>query len=193
MHLSETSPVPSAALPVALLRDHLRLSSGFADDTTQDALLEQYLRAALARIEARVSRALFRRGYLLRLAQWRNGQMQALLIAPVLQITSVTLRAADGSALPVAPSRYRLDPDGVRPRIVAAGTALPMIPTGGAVEIAFDAGFGVVWDEIPADLRQAVMLLAAQFYEARDAAGAMAPGAASLLDRWQDIRLGGRA
>ncbi|MGY6694797.1 MAG: head-tail connector protein [Roseinatronobacter sp.] len=192
MHLTETSPVPSAALPVALLRDHLRLSSGFADDTTQDALLEQYLRAALGRIEARLSRALFRRGYVLRLAQWRNGQTQALLIAPVLQITSVTVLAADGSALPVAASRYRLDPDSTRPRIMAAGTALPTIPTGGAVEIAFDAGLGVTWDDIPADLRQAVLLLAAHFYEARDAAGAMAPSIASLLERWQDIRLGGR-
>ena len=55
------SPIPLAALPLAAFRDHLRLSSGFADDTTQDALLEQYLRAAIATVEGRTGRALIAR------------------------------------------------------------------------------------------------------------------------------------
>lgn len=192
MHLTETSPIPSAALPVGALRAHLRLSSGFADDTTEDALLEQYLLAAIASVEGRVSRALFRRGYVLRLANWRNGQTEGLLVAPVLSVNAVTLIAADGAMTLVPPARYRLEPDATRPRLVAAGSALPMIPTGGAVEIAFTAGFGVVWDDIPADLRQAVLLLAAQFYEGRDAAGDMGFGVRALLERWRDLRIGGR-
>lgn len=193
MHLTETSPIPSAALPVGALRAHLRLSSGFADDTTEDALLEQYLLAAIAGVEGRVGRALLQRSYRLRLMQWRDGHGQGLLVAPVLSIQSVTLIGADGTETLVAPGRYRLEADATRPRLVAAGTALPMIPTGGAVEIAFSAGFGVVWDEIPADLRQAVLLLAAQFYEGRDGAGDMSSGVRALLERWRDLRIGGRA
>lgn len=195
MDLRETSPIPAAALPVAELRDHLRLSSGFSDDTTQDALLEQYLRAAIAAVEGRVSRALFQRSYVLRLARWRDGYAERLPIAPVVSIMSVTLIDRNGVETVVDPSRYVLDADGMRPRLEAAGTALPMIPTRGAVEIGFDAGFGVAWADIPADLRQAVLLLAAQYYEGRDDGGDDARGFAirSLLERWRDLRIGGRA
>ncbi|TVS01341.1 MAG: hypothetical protein EA407_11830 [Rhodobacteraceae bacterium] len=195
MDLRETSPIPSAALPVAALRDHLRLSSGFSDDTTQDGLLEQYLRAAIASIEARVSRALFRRGYVLRLARWRNGYAERLPIAPVASVESVTLIDRTGAETIVDPEHYSLDADGMHPRLEAAGTTLPGIPARGAVEIAFTAGFGVVWDDIPADLRQAVLLLAAQYYESREAGGDEDMGFAVrvLLERWRDLRLGARA
>ena len=192
MDLRETSPIPAAALHVAAFRDHLRLSSGFADSTTQDALLEQYLRAAIAAVEGRVARALFQRGYVLRLTRWRDGYAQALPIAPVLSIEAFTLLDRDGGASVVDPSRYVLDADGTRPKVKAAGTILPTIPTRGAVEIAFTAGFGPLWEDIPADLRQAVLLLASQYYEGREAGGDqdMAFGIRALLERWRDLRLG---
>lgn len=195
MDLKETSPVPAAALPVAEFRAHLRLGSGFADDTTQDATLEQYLRAALDMVEGRVARALFQREFVLRLTRWRNDHAQRLPIAPVVSVASVTLVNAAGVEMVVAPSRYRLDADGTRPRLEAAGTALPAIPTGGRVEIAFSAGFGPDWADIPADLRQAVLLLAAQYYEGRDSTGDSDAGFGirALLERWRDVRMGGSA
>ena len=69
---------------------------------------------------------------------------------------------------------------------------LPGIPTGGRAEVAFEAGFGPVWPDIPADLRQAVLLLAAQYYERRDAGGDMDMtfGVRALLERWRDVRMG---
>jgi uncharacterized phiE125 gp8 family phage protein len=195
MTLTEITPIPAAALPLAELRAHLRLSSGFADEATQDALLEQYLRAAIAVVEGRVARALFLRGYSLRLSRWRDSYAQPLPLAPVAAIDSITLLDAGGAEGLVDPARYRLDADGWRPRLEAAGSALPTIPSGGAVVIAFSAGFGAQWADIPADLRQAVLLLAAQSYEGREAGGSpeMGFGVAALLERWRDLRLGGRA
>ncbi|MCC5993407.1 MAG: hypothetical protein JJT99_12895 [Rhodobacteraceae bacterium] len=194
MELIETSPVPASALPISALREHLRLSSGFADDTTQDGLLEHYLRAAIARVEGRISRALLLRDFTWRLARWRDDYAQRLPIAPVAALQGVVLIDRAGSETPVAPDRLRLETDSARPRLVAAASALPMIPSGGAVRIAFSAGFGAAWDDIPADLRQAVLLLAAQYYERRDTGGADSDFAiAALLERWRDLRLGGRA
>ncbi|WFE76040.1 head-tail connector protein [Roseinatronobacter sp. S2] len=195
MDLQATSPIPPSALPVAAFRDHLRLSSGFADGATEDALLEQYLRAALDSVEGRVSRALFLRDYTLRLTRWRDEYAQVLPRAPVADVTALTLRDRMGAQTVVPADRYILQADGARPRIVAAGTALPTIPTRGTVQIAFSAGFGAAWDDIPADLRQAVLLLAAQYYEHRDTGGAqdMDFGIRALLERWRDIRMGGRA
>ena len=195
MDLRETSPVPAAALPLAAFRAHLRLGAGFSDEATQDGLLEQYLRAALASVEGRVARALFQRAFVLRLTRWRDDYAQRLPVAPVISVASVTLVNVAGGEMVVSPTRYRLDADGTRPRLEAAGTALPAIPTGGRVEIVLTAGFGPDWTDIPADLRQAVLLLAAQFYEGRDGTGDSdaAFGIRSLLERWRDVRMGGGA
>ncbi len=61
MMLVEQTTVPGAALPVAEFKDHLRLGTGFADDGVQDGVLEAYLRAAMAAIEARTGKILLTR------------------------------------------------------------------------------------------------------------------------------------
>ena len=83
---------------------------------------------------------------------------------------------------------WRLVPDMARPRIEALGAALPMIPSGGRVEIDFTAGFGTGWSDVPADLRQAVLLLAAQYYELRHDGGAERAG----VGRFLPVACGGR-
>ena len=198
MLLTETSAVPGAALPLAAFKEHLRLGSGFADDGAQDALLERYLRAALAAIEARISKVLLARGFLLRLSHWREGHAQALPVAPVSAVSALTLIDAQGAETAVQPDRWRLEPDMHRPRVRAAGSVLPPIPSGGAVEIAFEAGFGPVWEDVPADLAQAVFLLGAQYHETRQASGpaeeAMPFGVMALIEGWRNVRsLAGRA
>ena len=195
MQPTEISPIPDSALPVGALREHLRLSFGFADSVTQDALLIQYLRAALAQVEARTGRALFSRTFALRLARWRQDYAQPLLVAPVSAVVSVTLLDPSGLETLVAPQAYQLEADTSRPRLVAVGMTLPTIPAHGSVVIALTAGFGPDWTDIPADLRQAVLLLAAQYYEGRDTGASKDAdfGVRALLERWRDIRLGGQA
>ena len=61
MILTEVSAPPAAAVPVRAFAEHLRLGTGFADDGSEDAVLELYLRAAMAAIEARLGRALLAR------------------------------------------------------------------------------------------------------------------------------------
>ena len=63
MMLIEETTVPDAALPVAEFRDHLQLGSGFSDDALQDPVLGVFLRAAMAAIEARVSKILIERNF----------------------------------------------------------------------------------------------------------------------------------
>ena len=57
MMLIEETAVPLAALPLAEFKAHLRLGTGFADDDIQDPVLESFLRAAMAAIEARTGKA----------------------------------------------------------------------------------------------------------------------------------------
>lgn len=193
--LIEQTGVPEGALPVAMMRDHLRLGSGFADDAAQDGLVAAYLRAALAAVEGRIGKALLTRRFLLRLPDWRDAAGQALPVAPVETVVSVALVDAGGVAVAVEPGRWRLMRDMHRPRLMPVGALLPGVPQGGRVEVVFDAGFGAAWADVPADLRQAVFLLAAQYHELRHEGGpgaAMPFGVMALIERWRTVRvLGG--
>jgi len=197
MMLSEVTAVPQAVLPVAEFKDHLRLGTGFADDGAQDALAEAYLRAAVAAIEGRIGQALIARDFLLELAAWRWPDAQALPVAPVSAIVSVTVKDRAGVADLIDPVRYSLIRDAQRPKIVAAGALLPGIPVGGTVELVFNAGFGPAWADVRADLAQAVFLLAAHYHEFRHENGvsqAMPFGVMALIERWRTVRvLGGGA
>lgn len=191
--LTEVNRFPDAALPLEACKAHLRLGEGFADDGGQDGLILRYLRAAILAVEARIGKALLARDFRLRLGDWADPQGQPLPVAPVLSVTAVTLHRRDGSAEAVAPDRYRLEPDMVRPRLCPTGWMLPSVPAGGAVEVIFTAGFGPQWPDVPADLAQAVMLLVAQYHEGRDGSAGRAPmpfGVMALIERWRVLRVG---
>ncbi|RYI02224.1 MAG: hypothetical protein EON48_16710, partial [Acetobacteraceae bacterium] len=175
MMLTEVTPVPTVALPVEEMKDHLRLGSGFADDGLQDGLIETSLRAAMAAIEGRIGKVLFQRQFLWVLECWRDAE-QALPVAPVTGIVSLTLVDVAGAEVLVPAASYRLVPDLHRPRLAGKGTSLPTVPSEGLVKVAFNAGFGAAWTDIPVDLRQAVLLLAGEFYEHRHDDGAQAAG-----------------
>ena len=192
MMLSELTPVPQAALPVEEMKDHLRMGSSFADDGLQDGLIETYLRAAMTAIEGRIGKMLFQRRFLWELECWREAE-QALPVAPVSTVVSVTQVDAAGGEVMVPVGAYRLIKDLHRPRLAGKGISLPAIPSEGAVKVVFDAGFGAAWTDIPVDLRQAVLLLAGEYYEHRHDDGAEAAGlpfgVVTLIERWRTVRI----
>ncbi len=167
MILVELTPVPASLLPVAEFRDHLKLGTGFADDAAQDSLLETQLRAAIAAIEARTAKALFSRTFRWRLTSWRGFQREELPVAPVTQIVSFKILEGDGDETVIPPDSYVLEQDFQVPALASKGFGLPTVPVAGSVEIELVAGYGADWSQIPADLRQAVLILAADFHENR--------------------------
>ncbi len=195
MMLVEQTTVPLEALPVEEFKDHLRLGRAFADSGVQDGVLETYLRSALAAIEGRTGKVLLERTFAWTLSGWRELGRQALPVAPVTSITGVKLIDRHGDETVIAPEKYRLLPDAQRPRLVSTALHLPLIPTNGQAEVTFVAGFGPAWDDVPADLGQAVFLLAAHYHENRSAvlAGevAMPFGVSLLIDRYRTVRLFG--
>ena len=193
MILIEETAAPAAALPVNEFKAHLRLGTGFSDDNIQDAVLESFLRAALASIEARTGKVLIARIFGWEVPRWRDPHGQALPVAPVSEILSLTLRDASGYEDPADPATYRLERDTHRPRLIPVGTCLPYVPRGGAAVLRFVAGYGQAWGDLPADLGQAVLLLAAHYYEYRNETalgnGCMPFGVTSLIERYRTVRL----
>ncbi|WP_170428938.1 head-tail connector protein [Ruegeria arenilitoris] len=194
MMLIEETAIADAALPVDQFKAHLRLGTGFAEDNVQDEVLKGFLRAAIAAIEARTGKVLIERGFSWSLNGWRDQAAEVLPVAPVASVDAVTVMDAAGGENVVDAGVYRLEKDSQRPRLRPAGSSLPVIATGGAVKITFTAGMSSNWGGLPADLGQAVLLLAAHYYEYRDetalGAGCMPFGVTSLIQRYRTVRFG---
>ncbi len=191
--LTEDTVLPGAALPLEAFKAHLHLGTGFAEAGLQDDLLAGFLRAALAAIEARIGKVLLERAFTLELARWAGAAGHVLPLAPVTAITELALRDAADVQTVISPARWRLEKDMQRPVLQAAGGVLPAIPHGGSAVIRFRAGMAATWAELPADLAQAVMMLAAHFYEYRQdtglGRGCMPFGVTSLIERYRGLRL----
>ena len=199
--VEETAPA-QASLPVAALRGHLRMGSGFelVEDAAEDAALAGFLRAAIATVEARTGKVLLTRVFRMRLEDWRDPCGQPLPLAPALSVETVEMTDSAGKLTPVPADLWRLVPDNQRPILAPTGSGLPAVPLGGFVTVRFAAGFGTSWDRVPGDLAQAVMMLAARYYEDRGFDGsqlALPHGVGELIERWRAVRTlagrGGRA
>lgn len=195
MLLTEETGTPDEVLPVQALKDHLRIGTGFSDDGMQDGLIVAQLRAAIAMIEGRTGKALLARRFRLSLDRLQSGRSgQALPVAPVSSIISVHLFSGpEAQESTVDPGRYRLVQDMARPRIVGGLGGLPQLFEGDRIDIVFDAGFGSTWGAVPADLGQAVLLLAAEYYETRHEGSltrtALPMSVHALIERWRTVRL----
>lgn len=193
MMLTEETTLPQAALPLAAFRAHLHLGSGFAEAGLQDEVLEGFLRAAMAAIEARTGKVLIAREFMLELPGWAGASVQPLPLAPVVEVAGVTVLDRAGGVREVDPARWRLERDMQRPCLCANGGLLPGVPTGGRVVVRFRAGMAADWAGLPADLAQAVLLLAAHYYEYRQdtglSGGCMPFGVTSLIERYRALRV----
>lgn len=207
MTLSETTQVPISALPVDGLRAHLRLGSGFAEDELQDEVLSSFLQAALCAVEAQTGKILIERDFEVIATDWASAC--PFPVAPVTSISKLGLirPIADGETPAVTAvvtdlgiveeldlTKFHLVKDFQSPKLRHLTACYPTVPNNGGVYVAFVAGMAASFDELPSDLRQAVLLLASHFYENRSdvglPAGCMPFGVSSLLVRYRNVRLG---
>ena len=194
MMLIEETTVPDVALPVDQFKAHLRLGTGFGEESLQDGVLKGFLRAAIAAIEARTGKVLIERDFSWTLSAWRDRAAQGLPVAPVGSVAQVSVVDALGGERVLDTGSYRLESDSQSPRLRPISGLLPMVPTGGEARIGFRAGMAADWGGLPADLGQAILLLAAHYYEYRHETalvdGCMPFGVTSLIQRYRAVRVG---
>ncbi|MEM1273873.1 MAG: hypothetical protein AAGF88_08650 [Pseudomonadota bacterium] len=191
MNLAEIQPVATSNLPIGDLKDHLRLPDGFPDDTSFDDRLEQSLRAGLALVEARTGKALFLRQFAWQIDMWGKGDRLTFPIAPLVSVDVMSMRELDGTATSVNLNDFGTIADIHRPSLQPRSGAFPTLNHGAVVDILFTAGFGANWSDLPADLREAVLILAVDFFDAPTGQPpGMTPAVSVLLQRYQGISLG---
>lgn len=134
------------------------------DGTDEDALVTALIAAARLEVETMTGLALITQTW--RLATCPKGLLVLLPVAPV-------------SALVAAPDGAVIQGDAVLLAELATGE----------ITIDYTAGFGDAAD-VPADLKQAVMLLVAYWFENRDAGTSGVPvGLARLVASYRRVRL----
>ncbi|PJE26979.1 phage conserved hypothetical protein, phiE125 gp8 family [Pseudooceanicola antarcticus] len=194
MILIEVNQVAAEVLPVGQFRQHLRLGTGFAEDSAQDDVLEGYIRAALAAVEGRTGQAIFQRDFIWTVQSWANPKAQAFPLAPVRLIQQVTLVDKDGARSSQDTADYTFDEDVFEPKFRAIEGDLPEPPKDGRIEVVLTAGAALSWQEVPPDLAQAVLLMASHYYEYRNdvalGKGCTPFGVTALLERYRPMRIG---
>ena len=184
--LEQVTPPAALAVPAATLAEHLHLNTA-APELEETETLERLIGAATATIEHQTQTALIMQTW-----RWRTPTWCAPLpLTPVAAIEAIEIIDGQGGATPW--DGWFLAHSGP-PRIgTRKGRIRPGIPADGHAAVTFTAGYGTGWTDIPADLRQAVTLLAAQYYEHREAAtnplAALPFGVTSLIAPYRPIRL----
>ncbi|MGF1445581.1 MAG: hypothetical protein ACFBRM_05205 [Pikeienuella sp.] len=181
MLLEELTAAPELPVTRAALSAHLRLGEGFAEPSGEDDLLDRLIGAATRVVEARAGLALVTRRFRLSVSDWDRDGYLVLPVGPVVEIASATLGSMTLDGLAVTPGT-------TRQRLTRSGALLPPIPWGKAAVLEFDAGFGSA-GAVPVDLREAVLLIAAQAYDDRTGRAPMPERLPLLLAPYRAVRI----
>jgi gp6-like head-tail connector protein len=140
------------------------------DGTDDDALVTALIAAARLHVESGTGRALLDQSWRLTLECARG----LLVELPVVPVGAVVAATADGTAIDV----------------IVQGDCV-LLPAAGyrQLQIDYTAGYGGT-DDVPADLKQAILLLVAYWFENRDTTVAETPGGVErLLAGYRRVRL----
>jgi uncharacterized phiE125 gp8 family phage protein len=165
MPLILTSGPSVEPITLAEAKAHCRIDS---DD--EDMLVSSLILAARLHIEQTLDLALISQGWSLYLDKWPGGSHVELPLAPLIGVQSIKTYDADDEAAVVDPGNYSLDAASRRPRIAfGSGISRPVPGRSiNGIEIAFTAGYGATADDVPMPIRQAIKMLVAHGYEARE-------------------------
>lgn len=150
------------------------------DQAEEDGLLGTLITAARLMIEAASSRMLVDQSWRIVLDRWPDSGEIRLPLSPVHAITAARVYDAAGLAQTVSASALRLDGAADPPLICVVASVPPIGRAHAAIEIDVVAGYGAAVATVPALLRQAVLQLAARWFEQR---GEVVAGDAAGLPR----------
>jgi uncharacterized phiE125 gp8 family phage protein len=158
--------VSAPAVPedfVGLVLDHCKVEQG-DEETAYTGLIEEYLAAAIERVEAMSGRRLFERT--LRLTVDTFGTALEIPASPVSAIISVAYVDTDGQQQTLAGGAYALIDKAETPRLFPVyGAEWPRVRNfPGSVVVEFKAGYGAGTEDVPAALRMAVLQTVADWF-----------------------------
>lgn len=172
-------------LTLAEAKAHLRL-----DGVEEQALVSACIVAARQACESYTGLSLISQTWQLYLDRWPMGAV-SLPRPPVQTVTEVAVLDAAGGRMVLEPERYVLDRAAGPARLMRRGALSWPQPgrTLGGIEITYRAGFGDSWNDVPAALRQGMLLAVGHFFERREGEAGLPPAIAALWQPYRIVRL----
>lgn len=146
---------------VSELKDFLRLSG-----TDQDSMLTGFISAARAGVEIFTGRTLINTVYELFFDSFPAAGVE-MLRPPVQSVSSIYYINSDGVDTLLASTEYRVDVASIYGRITPAyGKTFPVTQAvTNAVKVTVTCGYGTTAASVPAPLKEAIKMIAADIYE----------------------------
>ncbi len=182
LHLA--SPPTIEPVTLAEARAHARV-----DDTADNSLVSALITAARRAAEAYTRRALITQSWAMYLDQAPTENYFELPKAPLVGISSIVTYSDADAPTTFASSNYYVDLISKPGRVVLRSTAtwptFTRVSNGFVVN--FVAGYGATGSDVPADIRQAILMIVSHLYENRGDTDAEMPRVAqTLLDPYKD-------
>lgn len=170
IHFSIVRTTDATVEPLTTAEAKVFLGQGISTD---DTLIDSFVKAARQKVEADTGRALVNQTWTMTLDKAPSNRCPILLpINPVSSVTSITSYSTADASSTVATSVYRLDTSSLPARIVLKDEQewpTDLRPEN-ALSIVFVAGYGAAATNISdVGLIQAVRLLMSHWYEHREA------------------------
>ena len=163
LQLARTTDPTEEPVSVVQLRGHLR-----EDSTDQDDQITSYIQAAREELEERTRRGFVTQSWTLKLPCFSDSII--LPRAPLQSVTSITYIDEDGASQTLASDQYTVLASTLPGRIIPAYDVT--YPTHraqtDAITIEYVVGYGAA-SSVPERIKQAIRLLAAHWYENREA------------------------
>ena len=166
------------------------------DGADEDALIGTLITAARLHLESVTGRALLTQSWRLVLDAWPAGGEVRLPVAPLSELTAIRAFDEDGDEHTIGLAQFLVEAGGTPARLVLPPTVagMPALRQRFGIEIDYVAGFGEPSD-VPQELKQALLVLVAHWFEHRDAvviagSGAVIPfGFDRLIAPYREVRL----
>jgi uncharacterized phiE125 gp8 family phage protein len=166
------------------------------DGADENALIGTLITAARLHLESVTGRALLTQSWRLVLDAWPAGGEVRLPVAPLSALTDIRAFDEDGEEHTIGLAQFLVEAGGAPPRLVLPVTVagMPVLRQRFGIEIDYVAGYGAAGD-VPQELKQALLVLVAHWFEHRDAvviagSGAVIPfGFDRLIAPYREVRL----
>ena len=157
----KTAPTTNC-ISVEQLKAHLRV-----DFSDEDTLIADIIAAAELFVQKQSGRYLMPQTVIQANDDWQDGYIE-LRGFPFREMTAITYTDADGNAQALSSQDYYVN-DIRQPALIQVHTTLPVLQNRvGVVRIEYQVGYTNASD-VPANIKQAILHLAADMYERREA------------------------
>lgn len=151
-------------ISLAEAKAHLRVDHGL-----DDALIERAIEAAISHLDGYggiLGRALAAQRWRQFFCFWPASRVLPIALAPAVSVFEIRVRAPGGAETVLDPAGYRLLAKASQPQILfPVSASLPALDSApDALAVTYDAGYGATAADVPAAIRQAMLLMVGDMY-----------------------------